>query len=200
MQDENVNVVRLSWFRLLWYALRGLPFYLKPVGVKWHRIQTPLFPIMSCLMSTVIPAVLVCWRDFGQPEQDVGLGPYITYSVAACGIYAWLPFAISVLLFIWCLLVLAVLKSAIGESFRVVRGAQRVTYISAPFQMLFYVTVLLTPVDNIAWPFIGCVVGIVRVASVFECMRRESHGSLVAATLGTVACIDVWYVSMISSV
>ena len=91
--DEKV--VRLSWLRLIRYALRGLPFYLKPVGVKWHRIQTPLFPIMFSLIPTVIMVTFACWTEVGDPAYDVDLGPYITYGMVACGIYAWVPFAIS---------------------------------------------------------------------------------------------------------
>ena len=218
VSTESAGSARLSFFGVLAYARRGVPFSLRYMnkGIPWRSLRVGAFPVVLCILTGVAGAAAwvgtrECLARLGsglpiQPEQIQA--PDLWDAVGAFATDAGQAVVVSLLLLAWCACVVSSFRVFRPLSAQHLQGAQRVVYFGAlphpllgaciGFESGRQVTFAL-PADLPIWPVVVCHLvlasaAIARLALVFYAMKRETGGSIVKGALGAAGCLDSWVI------
>jgi len=193
------------------YTILGAPISLKLIKVPWSDLLTPKFPLLYSLLPflfyIIVGSILEPWHIGNTPEYDYILARVIEGVPISILFYlmffSWIPLLLNLLLLGWCFLILSIFKKLKNRNDQATQGAQRITYFSAFYEFLFFMLLtclpgfLLNPhakftAGTALFVIIVGFAGIMRLGAVFQGMRHQTGGNILAGLLSILCCVDVW--------
>ncbi len=201
--DNDTQPTWLPMWKVLWYALKGMPIYIKHLKTPWRSLRVPRFPIGFCILGGLLYVLPLFAFPSEQEVQMSSISDRVMFSIAGAIACFMVLVVLDTLFLLWCILLLKIYGRLSSIPTQTVVGSQRVVYFSAVYQPvvpLFFGLAWASLPGHLNIPYaiewlvvnILLLAVIVRIMVIFQGMRRESDGSICVGLLSLLPCLDIW--------
>lgn len=206
MDEKGNNISSLTYFsftNILVSILRGAPFFWRK-DIQWKNIRVPSFPIFLSTISGILSHVPAFKKAYSQVVPPGLASQVIAFFFSSVIGALYIVFLNLITLFCIRYVIKKFSKVQYLDPNEHIFGARRVLYFSAFYQLLLFMTFIA--LEELSFYFhydinymrteaiILILIGFVRLLSVFQGVRREVNGSVVAGLISIIPCFDVWFI------
>jgi len=184
--------------------IKGAPLFWVKDFPPWTSISLPRFPVALSLISGCFLMVPVLIKAYQAANINITPFNFATTLIGAflSGVSMGVSFNLTILVLSWAILKRFKKGDASDIHHKSMKGAQRITYFAAIFQVPFWASIAgvsLTvkykePAGWIAITFASAIIafGVIRLLAVFQGVRRDTDGRIIPGLFAMLSCIDVW--------